>query len=297
MTAQQELKENTFMPGKLFPVNVFHNYPASKRVMHLHWHEHLEILYVAKGDIIFDIGGYSYKASLGDLLFVHSGELHSGYSVSNEDVEYYAIVFSKSLFSGEAGDPLYGSMITPFFVGRKRLPDHLRPGEADYDPFHSSVLGIITEFAAKQAGYELAVRSHLQLLFAAALRALEGGRSSRKATSEIEFPYLQSFETLFTFIRNEYSRPISLSEAAQLVNMSVHHFCKTFKRITGCTFVEFVNLHRVNEAEQLLRTTDISVTEAADRVGFGSINYFIRIFKQFKHYSPSQCKRVLEKTL
>ncbi|WP_368668021.1 AraC family transcriptional regulator, partial [Deinococcus sp. GbtcB9] len=77
----------------------------------------------------------------------------------------------------------------------------------------------------------------------------------RKDAIELHAFQDKGFDLLFDFIRKEHARPISLREAAQLVNMSVHHFCKTFKRITGRTFVEFVNLYRVNEAEQLLRTT------------------------------------------
>ncbi|MGG1515639.1 AraC family transcriptional regulator [Paenibacillus oryzisoli] len=292
MTALKELKENTRMPGKHFLFNVFHNLSSGERFLHLHWHEHMEIIYFVKGSGVFDIGGTSVDAAPGDLLFVHSGELHAGYAVANTDVDYYAIVFNKSLLGADSGDPLYGPIVLPFMEGRKRFPLQLRPGDAPYAAYLPLIHRLIDEFEHKLPGYELAVRSHLQLLIAAALRWLEQNPPARReARAPLSQLHAKQFEELFAFIRAEYRRPISLEEAAQLTNMSVHHFCKTFKKLTGRTFVEYVNLFRINEAEKLLRTEGLSVTEAAEQVGFNSINYFTRTFKQFKYYSPSQCKK------
>ncbi|XEC93733.1 AraC family transcriptional regulator [Paenibacillus tarimensis] len=291
MTTLQDLKENTYMPGKHFQINIFHNISSGERVLYMHWHEHLEILFIVNGRAVFDIGGASYEASAGDLLFVHSGELHSGYAINNMDVDYYAIVIGRSLLGGDAGDPLYGPMILPFMDGRKRFPAHLPSTDAGYEMFAESVRRIITEFEAKQPGYELSIRAYLQLLVSGALRRLGGEGEKVRGASGINSLRSEQFEALFAFIREEYKRPIGLPEAAQLVNMSISHFCKTFKRLTGRTFIEYVNLYRVNESEKLLLTTGMTVTEAAEQVGFSSIHYFIRTFKSLKHYSPSQCKR------
>ncbi|WNR44384.1 AraC family transcriptional regulator [Paenibacillus roseipurpureus] len=291
MTSLKALKENTRMPGKHFLVNVFHNLSSGERVLYPHWHEHLEIIYVVKGNAVFDIGGITSSTSPGDLLFVHSGELHSGYAVNNMDVDYYAIVFNKSLLGADSGDPLYGPMVLPFMEGRKRFPLHVRPEDEVYPAFAEIIHRLIDEFEHKQPGYELSVRSHLQLLITATMRLDHSDSLRKEVRANHSFPHAKYFEKLFAFVREEYKRPIPLEEAAQLTNMSLHHFCKTFKKITGRTFVEYVNLYRINAAEQLLRTEGVSVTEAAELVGFNSINYFTRTFKQFKYYSPSQCKR------
>lgn len=288
MTALQDLKENTYLPGRHFPMNVFHNHSRGDRVLYLHWHEHLEILYVVKGNAVFDIGGCSYRTSPGDLLFVHSGELHSGYAINNSDVDYYAVVLGKALFGGDASDPFFGPMILPFMEGRRRFPACLSDADEGYAAFAEPVKRMIAEFEGKLPGFELSIRAQLQLLLSEAIRRTE---AEAPAAPRVDSLRSELFEPLFALVRQEYARPIGLKEAAGLVNMSVYHFCKMFKRLTGRTFVEYVNLYRVNEAERLLMTTDINVTEAADRVGFGSINYFIRTFKTFKHYSPSHCKK------
>lgn len=280
------------MSGKHFQVNVFHNLSSGERVLYPHWHEHMEIIYFVKGSAVFDIGGISNETSPGDLLFVHSGELHTGYAVNNMDVDYYAIVFNKSLLGADSGDPLYGPLVLPFMEGHKRFPLHLRSGDEAYTAFAELIHRIIDEFEHKLPGYEISIRSHLQLLITVALRWMDQANTPHRShRTNLSLLHAKHFEHLFAFIREEYRRPISLEEAAHVTNMSLHHFCKTFKKLTGRTFVEYVNLFRVNEAEKLLRTEGISVTEAAEQVGFNSINYFTRTFKQFKYYSPSQCKK------
>jgi YesN/AraC family two-component response regulator len=47
-----------------------------------------------------------------------------------------------------------------------------------------------------------------------------------------------------------------------------------------------VNLYRVNQAEKLLRSTVVPITEISEQVGFCNINYFDKVFKQYKMYSP-----------
>ncbi|WJH36502.1 AraC family transcriptional regulator [Paenibacillus aurantius] len=290
MTALSELKENTELKGRTFPINVFPNRPVGEQALYLHWHEHLEIIYMRSGQAVFDIGGRTYPAEAGDLLFVNSRELHSGFSVNNTRVEFHAIVFSPSLLGSQEPDPLHGQFVLPFLEGSRRFPGRIGRGDKLYRAFAGPVKAVLAEFERRQPGYELAIRAQLHLLLAAALRH-QTGLGAPETGAQGQERKLQRFEKLFPYIKEHYPSRISVEEAASLVSMSPFHFCKTFKKLTGRTFVEFVNLHRVNEAERLLRETGLTVTEVAERVGFCSINYFDRTFKQYKHYNPSRCRR------
>jgi len=82
-----------------------------------------------------------------------------------------------------------------------------------------------------------------------------------------------------------------VEEAAAIVSLSPYHLCKSFKKATGRTLVEFLQLIRMNRAEKLLKQTNLPVTEIAHRVGYGSINSFDKVFKKIKHYSPSSARK------
>ncbi|MFD3274287.1 helix-turn-helix domain-containing protein [Paenibacillus dendritiformis] len=41
----------------------------------------------------------------------------------------------------------------------------------------------------------------------------------------------------------------------------------------------------------MIAETERNITHIAEKVGFGSVNYFSRLFRKYKHMSPAQCRR------
>jgi AraC family transcriptional regulator, transcriptional activator of pobA len=290
MVYSEELKENTYLMDINFPFNIFHNCAESHNVLKLHWHENIEIIYMLKGHAIFNIGNKSIDTLPGDMLFVNSGLLHSGYSIDNTYVEFYALVLNKSLLMNQSPDTHYMKYIAPFINGKLLFPDKVDSSLPHYKSIKNSIDAVLQEFSTKLPGFELSIKAHLHLLLISVFR----NHSFNIADERDRESYVRDiarFKELFTYVEKHFSEKISLDTAARLVNLSPHHFCKTFKKITGRTFVDFLNLYRVNAAEELLRKTTFPITEISERVGFCNINYFDKIFKQYKRYSPSKCRK------
>ena len=93
----------------------------------------------------------------------------------------------------------------------------------------------------------------------------------------------------------QLSQPLSVEQAARIVNLNPYHFCKTFKKLTGRTFIDYMNWLRINESDRLLRETEWTVTEIAERIGCGNANYFTKLFKKYKGFPPSEVRRKLAK--
>lgn len=290
MPEQPELKENTPLADKYFPFNIFHNTPDSWNILSTHWHDNIEILYMLEGSAVFYIGSESYSASPGDLLFVNKGLLHSGYSVGNTRVGYYAIVFHPSLLSSQSPDPAHTRYVTPYALGQAPFPERLEPSGPGYAEVRQLLDSIVREFNEKNPAYEIAIKAYLHLLVTLLLRLFPGtGRHTPgRLPSE---RHMDRFRNLISYVEEHYFEKITIQQASGIVNMNSYHFCKTFKKITGRTFIEFLNLHRVNQAEELLRSTNLPVSLVAEKVGFCNINYFDRLFKQYKRYSPSKCRK------
>ena len=64
-----------------------------------------------------------------------------------------------------------------------------------------------------------------------------------------------------------------------------------FKKITGQTFVQYMNLNRINRAEYLLKNTSMSVTDIAAEIGCSSINSFSKLFRQLRGVSPRDLRK------
>lgn len=95
-------------------------------------------------------------------------------------------------------------------------------------------------------------------------------------------------KALYEFVQKNYSRKITLKEAAELVNMSNVSFNRFIKRRTGKTFVDYLNEVRIGYASKFLIEKDLGISEIAFICGFNSIANFNRVFKKIKKRTPTQ---------
>ncbi|NIG54489.1 AraC family transcriptional regulator [Chitinophaga sp. Cy-1792] len=103
----------------------------------------------------------------------------------------------------------------------------------------------------------------------------------------------EKMDRLFKYVFDNYSREISLDEAAALIHMNKQAFCRYFKGRTQKTFVEFVNEVRITAACKLLSAGEESVGNIAYQCGFNSLTNFNRFFKKIKNVSPLKYKSLL----
>lgn len=289
MLSREALREHTKYNDRYFPINLFRIKSNSVQPLFIHWHDSIEIVHWTKGQALFSIGGTEFPAEPGDLFCVSSGQIHSAARQYEGPTAYNAMVFNPVLLMGQTPDPSYMKHLAPFLDGSRRLPPKLSIDDPQWDQARFLMNRILAEFEKSQAGYELSVKAYLTLLLVEIARSgIVQGAVGGKNTQE---GYLENFKTLLLHIEKNYAEKLTVEHAARMVGLSPFHFCKTFKRLTGRTFVEFINLHRVNKAEALLTDSPLSITEIAEATGFCNINYLDRVFKKYKLKSPSELRR------
>ncbi len=99
------------------------------------------------------------------------------------------------------------------------------------------------------------------------------------------------------YVRRNFKRDISLDHVADVVGVSKCSLCRLFKRATGLTFTQYVNLLRLEEARRLLLTSDTYIFQIAYKAGFQNINYFRILFKRSCGCSPSEYKSSVQLAL
>ncbi|MBK1895560.1 AraC family transcriptional regulator [Chryseobacterium paridis] len=101
--------------------------------------------------------------------------------------------------------------------------------------------------------------------------------------------------TIYDYIHENYDKKTNVNQIAEMVSLSTPAFCRYFKKQTNMTFTDFVNNYRINQAKIFL-LKDSSITEVCFQVGFESLSYFNKLFKQHLGETPSEFrKRHLEK--
>ena len=94
-----------------------------------------------------------------------------------------------------------------------------------------------------------------------------------------------------SFIKNNCSRQIKLSDIAREVNLSPNYFHTIFTEVCRITPREYLTECRVSMVKNLLITTNLPLSEIAERSGFKTQQYMTSIFKSEENFSPAQFRK------
>lgn len=90
------------------------------------------------------------------------------------------------------------------------------------------------------------------------------------------------------FITENYAYRITLSDVASETHLNPAYFSSLFKKSTGISFKEYLNLVRIEESKRLLITTEFSIIDIAIGIGFEDQSYFSKVFKKYTGVTPKQ---------
>ena len=102
---------------------------------------------------------------------------------------------------------------------------------------------------------------------------------------------IQNIEKVTDFIDQNLNKPLSIKDIAKSVNLSKSTIYNEFHKHFGCTVNEYINSRRIEKSLEYLNTTDMSVDEISQLVGFSSASYYSVIFKKIKGISPLKYKQ------
>jgi AraC-like DNA-binding protein len=88
-------------------------------------------------------------------------------------------------------------------------------------------------------------------------------------------------------IDRQYSAPLDLDQLAAVARISRSHFAASFEATYGETPMRYLTRRRIERAQDLLRTANLTVTEICVAVGFASLGSFSSRFKELVGESPT----------
>ena len=102
---------------------------------------------------------------------------------------------------------------------------------------------------------------------------------SGKQSGGITYSYI--VKKSIAFIQQNYTKNITLSDAAENAEVSHSYLSFIFKQETGINFNTWLSRYRVEEAKKLLGETNLRIYQVAEKVGFSNPYYFSKVFKEF----------------
>lgn len=96
----------------------------------------------------------------------------------------------------------------------------------------------------------------------------------------------QQLKKVLDYIHAHISQDTTLSDIAEVLNMSQYHFCRLFKQSIGIAPHQYVTECRIAKAKELLLKSKLTITEIAFEVGFSNHSSFTRLFHQYVGVTP-----------
>lgn len=95
-------------------------------------------------------------------------------------------------------------------------------------------------------------------------------------------------EQALCYIKDNYSKKISIEDITKRAHLSSSHLFAVFKKQTGVSPISFLNNYRMSIAAELLQGTTKSINQIASEVGIDDSIYFNKIFKKHYQMSPTE---------
>ncbi|RKM60968.1 response regulator [Butyrivibrio sp. XB500-5] len=153
--------------------------------------------------------------------------------------------------------------------------------EQDSEVNQEEILRLISENAYEQ-GIKRGSKTHLYRMaceygeYLAQLRKKESKGVLAKVEEEV---------------KNNYASNITLKELSEKYYVNSAYLGQLFRKRHGCTFKDYLNRHRLDEAAMLLRKTDEKIYIIAEKVGYKDVDYFVNKFIEAKGCTPAKYRK------
>ena len=242
-----------------------------------HVHKEIELVYVTRGEVEVMVDQKLYTVHEGEVLNICGYALHQ-YQQKKVDADIAKVKFLDEWLLLPFLDPEEKGAISELYghVFIARTDEYLRKLmnsmlHDQLDTFDScDCFGKLCQMTA----YLL---SHPEMVELGEQSEMSGHRYMEQAIN---------------YMQDHCSDKLTLKMLADHLGLTETYCSKYIKKNTGITFVEYLNVLRINRAQRLLWATDFSVSEIAELVGFSSVQTFNRVFKQqSRNLSPSEYRK------
>lgn len=281
-------KENLISRESPFPVDAFISENVKEHIdVNPHWHECIEILYMLEGTAIQQVNDRYFSVDRHDLIILNQGDIHSTVCERGDNVKILVVKFLPDVLGNIHSSIFESKYILVFLNNRRNQVYHIADTIKNSTEIHYLMMGIYKEFVNQDTGYEIFIKGYIYQLIACLIRN-DILNIYQPLIKERE---LEKLDGLLKYIESHYKEDINLEKAANILNLSYYYASRFFKRVTGSSFKEYLDFVRICEAEKLLLSSNMSISQVAYEVGFSNVSSFNRVFKRVRDFCPGSIKR------
>ena len=250
----------------------------------IHWHDAVEIIMPLKNEYQITIAGVEYALPENDLIIVPPGELHSMPAIPGRRLIFQCD--NSVLSEVTVLEPITRILSSPVEINHSYNKDLHKLAQR-------TMLEIQELYDSNSELSDVKIYLKvIELFMALSEFQLEQQKIVMDCDDEKIDEYSEKFGTVLKYIDNNFMYDITLEQLADVAGYSKYHFSRIFKQYNSMSYLQYINARRTKAAELLLLDPSIPITEVAMRSGFKSLTTFNRIFKEIKHCTPTDFKKL-----
>jgi AraC-like DNA-binding protein/mannose-6-phosphate isomerase-like protein (cupin superfamily) len=271
-----------------FPLEL-HAFNCGAPNVRMNRHEYCELMYIHSGSGEFQIQDRAFEIRSGDLVVVGPSLYHRVYLSAGARMNIAVLFFQPELLN----DPSTAESATyliPFFQQSSDFPFVVPAASGVPQQVFALMERMRTGMPAESPRARLTIKTYVKMILVSLLNHYAELLDTRQALNERERD-VKRLEAVFSFLEDNFGRHVGVSEASRICAMSSSHFMYFFKRVTGQSFIAYANHFRIAKAQEMLRTTEKSISDISQETGFCDQSHFGSTFRRMVGVTPRAYRR------
>jgi AraC-like DNA-binding protein/mannose-6-phosphate isomerase-like protein (cupin superfamily) len=280
------LKRKDWFHADGFPIAVERREPQVP--FGLHAHEFAEIVIIYAGHGAHVTGNESYPLNTGDAFVIGGSRYHDYHSM--ERLCLVNILYQPEKLNLRTYDlralPGYHALFTlePAWRRRHQFNSRLHLTSQELQTVMTLVDKLEAELHTRATGFKFMATAEFMQIIGYLSRCFAKAKDPDSRA-------LLRIGAAISHLEINYQEPINLDALAQIAHMSKRNFIRSFQAAMQVSPIAYLVQLRLTRGAELLRRTELSVTEIAFKVGFDDSNYFSRQFHKVLGRTPSQYRQ------
>ncbi|MBP3592810.1 MAG: helix-turn-helix domain-containing protein [Clostridia bacterium] len=266
-----------------FVIKTYHSsLTPCTRAYRAHHHTECELSLFLRGSGTYTVGEKTYPFAAGDIFLFGSNETHSITEIA-ADMEVLNVHFEPRILWEHADT---AELLSLFTSRKKNFENRFLDAQGDLG---AEILSLEREISERRACYTVTAKYRLFACLAEIIRRYDCVRPLQTPTASSA--QAKNLRRAIDYIGENLDQPLTLAALADVAYMSPTYFSAVFKRLNGISPWEYITIKRVERAIEMLKTTDMTKLEIAERCGFSGASNFYKMFFRITGKRPSDFSR------
>lgn len=252
-----------------------------------HWHPEIELTLVMEGEIAYQVNDSLYYLKAGEGLFCNTNVLHSGHGLDTPDCSYLSITFHPRLLYGYSSSMIQNKYMNHILKSAALASIHF----AQDVEWQRKVLERMEHIRMLDAEHPMSMELQMQIALLEIWQQIYEHVETEEISGTENGRDTERIRQIMEYIQKHYAEKITLEDLADQIHLCKSESCRLFKRYMNESMFDYLLGYRVERSLELLRQSELDVTQISGRVGFANPGYYSRIFKRKMGCTPLEFRK------